>query len=153
MVTRSTTNATRRWPGWRRASASASSPPPGRISPIRRAAGWPWRWAPSGPGSPWIPPPGGWHLRSGDEMARLFAQRPEAVTAAAELGEQCAFGLALIAPQLPPFDVPDGHTEDSWLRQLTMAGARDRYGPRAHARQVYAQIEHELEIIARLTFP
>ena len=64
-------------------------------------------------------------------MARLFGQRPDVVTAAAELGEQCAFGLALIAPQLPPFDVPDGHTEDSWLRQLTMAGARERYGPSA----------------------
>ena len=47
---------------------------------------------------------------------------PEVVTAAADLGEQCAFGLALIAPQLPPFDVPDGHTEDSWLRHLVMAG-------------------------------
>src|ERR1700757_4215248 len=51
----------------------------------------------------WLAPLGGSHLRSGEEMARLFAQRPETVTAAAELGEQCAFGLALIAPQLPPF--------------------------------------------------
>lgn len=73
------------------------------------------------------------------------------VTAAAELGEQCAFGLALIAPQLPPFDVPDGHTEDSWLRQLTMAGARDRYGPSAP--RAYSQIEHELKVIAQLRFP
>ena len=101
----------------------------------------------------WLAPLGGSHLRSGEEMARLFAQRPEAVTAAAELGEQCAFGLALIAPQLPPFDVPDGHTEDSWLRQLVMAGARDRYGPRASAPRAYAQIEHELKIIAQLSFP
>ena len=30
------------------------------------------------------------------------------------------FGLALIAPQLPPFDVPEGHTEDSWLRELVV---------------------------------
>ncbi len=82
----------------------------------------------------WLAPLGGSHLRSGEEMARLFARRPEAVTAAAELGEQCAFGLALIAPQLPPFDVPAGHTEDSWLRQLTMAGARGplRAAPSAH---------------------
>ena len=101
----------------------------------------------------WLAPLGGSHLRSGEEMARLFAQRPDAVTAAAELGEQCAFGLALIAPQLPPFDVPPGHTEDSWLRELAMAGAERRYGPRAQARQAYAQIEHELEIIAQLTFP
>ena len=101
----------------------------------------------------WLAPRGGAHLRSGDEMARLFAQRPEVVTAAADLGEQCAFELALIAPQLPPFEVPDGHTEDSWLRELVMAGAARRYGPRAGAPAAYAQIEHELEVIARLKFP
>ncbi|EUA14648.1 DNA polymerase III, alpha subunit [Mycobacterium kansasii 732] len=101
----------------------------------------------------WLAPLGGSHLRSGDEMARMFAWRPEAVTAAAELGEQCAFELALIAPQLPPFDVPDGHTEDSWLRQLVMAGARHRYGPPDGAPRAYAQIEHELKVIAQLRFP
>ena len=101
----------------------------------------------------WLAPLGGSHLRSGEEMARLFAHRPEVVTAAADLGEQCAFGLALIAPQLPPFDVPDGHTEDSWLRHLVMAGARNRYGSPERAPRAYAQIEHELEVIARLQFP
>lgn len=101
----------------------------------------------------WLAPLGGAHLRSGEEMARLFAQRPEVVTAAAELGEQCAFGLALIAPQLPPFDVPDGHTEDTWLRVLVMAGARDRYGPAERAPRAYTQIEHELKVIAQLGFP
>ncbi len=101
----------------------------------------------------WLAPLGGSHLRSGEEMARLFAQCPEAVTAAAELGEQCAFALTLIAPQLPPFDVPAGHTEDSWLRTLAITGARERYGPYGQARQAYAQIEHELDIIAGLKFP
>ena len=94
-----------------------------------------------------LAPLGGAHLRSGDEMARLFARLPEVVTAAAELGEQCAFGLQLIAPQLPPFDVPDGHTEDSWLRELTMLGAARRYGPRAVAPEAYAQIERELPLM------
>lgn len=101
----------------------------------------------------WLAPLGGSHLRSGEEMARLFAWCPDAVSAAAELGEQCAFGLALIAPQLPPFDVPGGHTEDSWLRQLTMTGARDRYGLPDAAPRAYAQIEHELKVIAQLRFP
>jgi error-prone DNA polymerase len=100
-----------------------------------------------------LAPLGGSHLRSGAEMARLFAHCPEVVTAAAELGEQCAFGLALIAPQLPPFDVPDGHTEDSWLRQLVMDGARNRYGPPENAPQAYQQIEHELKVIEQLQFP
>ena len=101
----------------------------------------------------YLAPLGGSHLRSGAEMARLFAHCPQVVTAAADLGEQCAFALELIAPQLPPFDVPDGHTEDSWLRHLAMTGARDRYGPPDRAPRAYAQIEHELEIIRALKFP
>ncbi len=99
----------------------------------------------------WLAPLGGAHLRSGEEMAQLFGS--EIVTAAADLGEQCAFRLELIAPQLPPFDVPDGHTEDTWLRHLVMAGAAERYGPPAQAPAAYAQIEHELKIIEQLTFP
>ena len=104
----------------------------------------------------WLAPLGGAHLRSGEEMARLFgpgsAGGPDAVTAAAELGEQCAFGLALIAPQLPPFDVPAGHTEDSWLRHLAMTGAYDRYGLPEAAPRAYAQIDYELKVIAQLSF-
>ena len=99
----------------------------------------------------WLAPLGGAHLRSGEEMAQLFGS--EIVTAAADLGDQCAFRLELIAPQLPPFDVPDGHTEDTWLRHLVMAGAAERYGPPSQAPKAYAQIEHELNIIEQLTFP
>src|SRR5882757_5662421 len=101
----------------------------------------------------WLAPLGGAHLRSGEEMARLFAHCPEVVTAAADLGEQCAFGLALIAPQLPPFDVPDGHDEDSWLRHLVMTGAHNRYGPPERSPRAYQQIEHELKVITQLNFP
>lgn len=99
----------------------------------------------------YLAPLGGAHLRSGEEMAQLFGT--QIATASAELGEQCAFGLALIAPQLPPFTVPDGHTESSWLRQLVRDGARERYGPPDRAPKAYAQIEHELSIIDKLDFP
>ena len=101
----------------------------------------------------WLTPRGGAHLRSGDEMARIFAQFPEIVTAAADLGEECSFELALIAPKLPPFETPEDHTEDSWLRELVMVGAADRYGPRQSAPMAYAQIERELEVISALNFP
>lgn len=100
-----------------------------------------------------LAPLGGAHLRSGAEMARLFAQYPGTVTSAAELGEQCAFALQLIAPQLPPFEVPAGYTEDSWLRRLTLAGARRRYGSPERSPKAYTQIEHELNVIAKLGFP
>jgi len=101
----------------------------------------------------WLPATGGAHLRSGAEMKRLFAQYPHAVGNAAELGVECAFDLRLIAPKLPPFDVPAGHTENSWLRELTMTGAQRRYGTRGESPKAYAQLEHELKIIAELGFP
>ncbi|MFF2088820.1 error-prone DNA polymerase [Nocardia sp. NPDC058176] len=101
----------------------------------------------------WLPSTGGAHLRSGAEMAQLFAEHPHAVRNAVELARACAFDLRLIAPELPPFDVPDGHDEDSWLRDLTMRGAAERYGPPERNPQAYRQIEHELAVIEKLTFP
>ncbi|WP_420120633.1 error-prone DNA polymerase [Nakamurella sp.] len=102
---------------------------------------------------PYLPPGSGAHLRSGAEMAQLFARYPAAVPTAAAIGEQCAFDLRLVAPKLPPYDVPPGHDENSHLRALTMAGAARRYGPPEQRPDAYAQIEKELAIIAALDFP
>ncbi|MBD0863862.1 error-prone DNA polymerase [Gordonia sp. zg691] len=101
----------------------------------------------------WMPGVAGAHLRSGDEMARLLPAHLDAIDNAVGIAADCAFHLGLIAPQLPPFDVPDGYTEASWLRELTMTRARRRYGTPAEHPQAYRQIEHELAIIEALTFP
>lgn len=101
----------------------------------------------------WLGPVGGAHLRSGAEMARLFADCPQAVANAAALARECAFDLKLIAPKLPPFDVPAGHDEQSWLRELTLTGAAQRYGNPTRNPQAYQQIEHELAVINALEFP
>jgi error-prone DNA polymerase len=110
----------------------------------------------------WLPPAGTAHLRSGDEQARRFARWPGAVARAAELGRDCAFDLALVAPRLPPFPCPDGLGEMAYLRRLTEEGATRRYGPRGGAdprgdrdrnRRAWAQIDHELAVIESLGFP
>jgi error-prone DNA polymerase len=110
----------------------------------------------------WLPSWAGAHLRSGEEMAERFARWPGAVERAAALGPELAFPLKLIAPDLPPFPVPAGHTEMTYLRELSYLGARNRYGSREEAAawarreglvDPYDQIEHELEIIEALHFP
>ncbi|GAC56663.1 error-prone DNA polymerase [Gordonia hirsuta DSM 44140 = NBRC 16056] len=101
----------------------------------------------------WLPGVGGAHLRSGDEMARLLPAHRDAIDNAADMADDFAFSLGLIAPELPPFDVPAGHTEASWLRELTERGARRRYGTRAQRPDAYRQIDRELGIIETLTFP
>lgn len=77
----------------------------------------------------WQPPAPVAFLRTGEEMARIFRRYPGVVQRASVLGLDCAFDLQLVAPELPPFPVPDGHTEATYLRHLTAAGAADRYGP------------------------
>lgn len=103
----------------------------------------------------WLPGAPTAHLRSPAEMARLHRRHPHAVTTAADLAAECAFDLRLVAPSLPPFPVPEGHTEASWLRELVRRGALERYGPPEAERVpgAWAQIEHELEVIESLGFP
>lgn len=103
----------------------------------------------------WLPANSGACVRSGAEQARRFARYPGVVSRAAELGRECAFDLALVAPRLPDWPVPSGHSEMSWLRMLTETGAAERYGPRGYERVpgAYAQIDRELAIIEELGFP
>ncbi|MFC8386240.1 error-prone DNA polymerase [Nocardia sp. NPDC057272] len=101
----------------------------------------------------WLAPTGGAHLRSGAEMAHLFADYPHAVANAAVLARECAFDLGLIAPKLPPFDVPADHDENSWLRELALRGAAERYGPPERNPRAYRQLEHELAVIEKMEFP
>ncbi|MFC7548430.1 error-prone DNA polymerase [Plantactinospora sp. GCM10030261] len=101
----------------------------------------------------WLPAAATAHLRGGAEMAARFAGYPGAVARAAEFGAELAFDLHLVAPELPAYPVPAGHTEMSWLRELTMRGALERYGPRAAHLRAYEQLDHELTMIENLGFP
>ena len=102
----------------------------------------------------WTPPAVAF-LRSAREMLLRHRRHPHAVTAAADLAAECAFDLSLIAPDLPPYPVPQGHTETTWLRELVARGAAQRYGPRDAERipGAYAQLDHELAVIEGLGFP
>ncbi|MET9001152.1 error-prone DNA polymerase [Amycolatopsis sp. NPDC004169] len=101
----------------------------------------------------WLPAAGTAFLRSGAEMDVLFRRYPGAVRRSALLGMECAFPLKLIAPELPPFDVPEGYTETTYLRKLTEEGAQERFKGKAHEEKAQAQIKHELAIIEELGFP
>ncbi|MFC4947048.1 error-prone DNA polymerase [Pseudonocardia sp. GCM10023141] len=102
----------------------------------------------------WLPPAGTAHLRSGAEMAARFDERyPGAVARAAQFGVECAFSIDLVAPRLPPFEVPPERTEATWLRELTMRGVMRRYGSQAENPEAHDMIQHELKIIEEKDFP
>jgi error-prone DNA polymerase len=103
----------------------------------------------------WLAASGAAYLRSGAEMARRLRRYPGAAERTVELAGSCAFDFHVIAPKLPDFPVPEGHTEASWLRRLVTDRAPERYGPRGAERVegAYAQIDSELAVIASLGFP
>jgi error-prone DNA polymerase len=94
-------------------------------------------------------------LRAPDEMKRWLGRYRGAVELAGELGEDLAFDLDLVAPDLPDFPMPGAFTtEIEYLSHLAFEGARQVYrgedgriDPRARAR-----LEHELDVIGELGF-
>jgi error-prone DNA polymerase len=103
----------------------------------------------------WLPAGGTAHLRSGAEMAARLARFPGVRERTVELARACAFDFDVLAPDLPDWPVPEGHTEASWLRHLVYQGAARRYGPPDAERTpgAYRQIAHELEVIEAGGFP
>ena len=102
----------------------------------------------------WLPAAGTAYLRSGEEMRARLTRYPGVLERTVELGRQCAFDFRVIAPRLPDFPVPPGHTEASWLRELAARKVPARYGSIGAERVpgAHAQIARELEVIERLGF-
>jgi error-prone DNA polymerase len=88
------------------------------------------------------------HLKSNAEMARLFADLPQAVAASAELAASLDFTLADLGYRFPDFPLPSGETASSYLRHVTWNGARARFRPLTAKAQ--AQIQKELDLIEKL---
>ncbi|TML27515.1 MAG: DNA polymerase III subunit alpha, partial [Actinobacteria bacterium] len=68
------------------------------------------------------------YLRSSDEMAKAFAQWPEALASTLEIAERCQVELELGGHLLPSYDTPDGQPEPQYLRDQVDRGLRERYG-------------------------
>ncbi|HEY7388261.1 MAG TPA: error-prone DNA polymerase [Bryobacteraceae bacterium] len=88
------------------------------------------------------------HVKTAAEMARLFADLPEAIANTREISSRLDFTLADLGYEFPRYPVPEGHTEISFLRKLVDEGARRRYHP--YHEKARLQIEHELDLIEKL---
>ncbi|MGH9730725.1 MAG: PHP domain-containing protein, partial [Candidatus Acidiferrales bacterium] len=88
------------------------------------------------------------HLKSSAEMARLFADLPEAIANTEVLSSRLKFTLNDLGYQFPKYPVPQGESQMSFLRQRTHEGMMHRYGARNE--RARRQIERELALIEKL---
>ena len=102
----------------------------------------------------WLPACRGGLPAFGGRAGQALQPLPGSRRACRRARRACAFDLHLVAPKLPEFPVPAGHSEMTFLRQLVSEGATRRYGP-AQAERVpgaWRQLEHELAMIEELGF-
>jgi error-prone DNA polymerase len=90
-------------------------------------------------------------LGSTAAMRALFADDLSALSRTLEIADRCDLNLSQITYRYPSGRLPDGSSEADWLRQLALAGARERYSGRVPA-GVLAQIDRELTIIHELDY-
>ena len=90
------------------------------------------------------------HLKGQREMEALFRDLPEAVENTGRLAESLGFTLANLGYRFPDHPVPEGESQDSFLRKMTYFGAQQRYG--SVVGDVRRQLDRELALIAKLGF-
>src|SRR4051795_6819687 len=86
------------------------------------------------------------HLKTPEEMIRLFARWPHAIAATREFADSLHFSLEELRYEYPRETVPDGRTPQQHLEQLTWEGAKQRWGDRIPYK-VLTQLNHELRLI------
>ncbi len=93
-----------------------------------------------------------YYLRSPAEMENLFRDMPQALRNTLVIAERCNVLLQAQEYRLPHFEVPEGHTTQSYLRALCEEGLQARYGERAEAPEIRQRLEYELSIIHAMGF-
>ncbi len=91
------------------------------------------------------------HLKSPEDMARLFAGHEDAIARTVEIADACTFSLDELRYEYPDEPVPEGKTPQSHLEDLTWEGARWRY-PSGIPPHVEATLKKELVLIAELDY-
>lgn len=93
---------------------------------------------------------GDFYLKSPEQMAALFPDRPELLKNTRLIAEMVDFNLELGTLRLPNIDVPAGEDVNSWLRKEATRGLTQRYGtPSETARE---RLEYELGIIIKMGY-
>lgn len=88
------------------------------------------------------------HLKSKEQMLRLFEEFPEAVARTREIADRIVFSMDDVGYTFPDFPVPPGETMDSLLRKLSEKGAVERYG--RMTQKIQSKLDHELDLIEKL---
>ncbi len=94
------------------------------------------------------------YLKSAEEMAALFPDRPDLVSTTLDIGKRCNFDFGKTSFHLPEFKWTDGLQPREYLRRKVDAGVKKLYGENALAKGTVTgdRLEFELSVIEKMGF-
>ena len=93
------------------------------------------------------------YFKSVDEMREVLKDYPpEAISNTLEIAERCShLELDYGESVMPKYEVPEGHTNESYLRELCNQGLKEKYGEISE--EVQKRLDYELDIINKTGYP
>ena len=90
------------------------------------------------------------YLKSPQEMKDIFADNLEALENTAKIADRCNVDLDFNTLHLPEYKVPDGYTNEAYLRHLSLEGLKDRYED--ISQEIMDRFEYEYRTIVEMGY-
>lgn len=91
------------------------------------------------------------YIKTPEEMQELFKDLPEAISNTVKIMERCNVEFSFNESRLPVYQVKEGETLESYLRQLCFEGAKEKYG--LITKEIGDRLEYELSVINKMGYP
>ncbi|MCE2401379.1 DNA polymerase III subunit alpha [Candidatus Poribacteria bacterium] len=93
------------------------------------------------------------YFKDVNEMREVLKNYPpEAISNTLEIAKRCNLKLDYGKSVMPKYDVPEGHTNESYLKELCYQGLREKLGGELSS-DVLQRLNHELDIINKTGYP
>ncbi|WLD29727.1 DNA polymerase III subunit alpha [Clostridioides difficile] len=90
------------------------------------------------------------YLKSREEMEELFPYALEAIDNTVKIADMCNVEFDFNTIHLPKYDVPDGYTPETYLRELCFNGLKERYdNPDS---EILDRLNYELDVIEKMGY-
>ena len=83
------------------------------------------------------------YFKTAEEMARVFAELPEALERTVAIAERCNLRIEPVRNSFPDFQVPAGHTMDTYFESVVRQGFAERL-PQLEARAAQGKLRHTI---------
>ena len=90
------------------------------------------------------------YLKSREEMEQLFPYAIEALDNTVKIAERCNVEFDFNTYHLPKYDVPEGYTTESYLRELCFKGLEERYNN--PTQEAIDRLNYEIDVISKMGY-